>query len=91
MDLDRAGGGRELRRKRPSGGKRAGSDGLLKPGVSMEQARADLSSVARGLAQQYSDSNKWYTTASVSPQLEFRWGRRGLRWRFCLVRWDCCC
>jgi hypothetical protein len=37
--------------------------GRLKPGVSMEQAKADLNSVARGLAQQYADSNKWYTTA----------------------------
>jgi putative ABC transport system permease protein len=49
--------------------------GRLKPGVSMEQAKADLSSVARGLAQQYADSNKWYTTASVVPQLEFEVGK----------------
>lgn len=49
--------------------------GRLKPGVSLEQARADLSSVARGLAQQYADSNKWYTTASVVPQLEFEVGK----------------
>jgi putative ABC transport system permease protein len=49
--------------------------GRLKPGVSMEQARADLSSVARGLAQQYADSNKWYTTASMVPQLEFEVGK----------------
>src|SRR5882757_4748514 len=49
--------------------------GRLKPGVSMDQARADLSSVARGLAQQYADSNKWYTTALVIPQLEFEVGK----------------
>ena len=49
--------------------------GRLKPGVSMEQARADLTSVTRGLAQQYADSNKWYTTASVVPQLEFEVGK----------------
>jgi predicted permease len=49
--------------------------GRLKPGVSMEQAKADLNSVARGLAQQYADSNKWYTTASVVPQLEFEVGK----------------
>jgi predicted permease len=60
--------------------KQRGEDGIevigrLKPGVSMEQARADLSSVARGLAAQYSDTNKWYTTARVLPQLEFEVGK----------------
>jgi predicted permease len=49
--------------------------GRLKPGVSVEQAKADLSSVARGLAAQYSDTNKWYTTARVLPQLEFEVGK----------------
>lgn len=49
--------------------------GRLKPDVSKEQARTDLSSVARGLAQQYADSNKWCTTASVVPQLEFEVGK----------------
>jgi predicted permease len=44
--------------------------GRLKPGVMLEQAKADLSSVARGLAVQYSDTNKWYTTAKVIPELE---------------------
>jgi putative ABC transport system permease protein len=49
--------------------------GRLKPGVTVEQAKADLSSVARGLAAQYSDTNKWYTTAAVTPQLEFQVGK----------------
>jgi predicted permease len=49
--------------------------GRLKPGVSMEQAKADLGSVARGLAAQYADTNKWYTTARVIPQLEFQVGK----------------
>ena len=49
--------------------------GRLKPGVTVEQAKADLSSIARGLAAQYSDSNKWYTTARVIPQLEFEVGK----------------
>ena len=49
--------------------------GRLKPGVTMEQARADLSSIARALAAQYSDTNKWYTTARVLPQLEFEVGK----------------
>ena len=52
--------------------------GRLKPGVSMEQAKADLSSVARGLAAQYSDTNKWYTTARVLPQLEHEVGKTRL-------------
>jgi predicted permease len=49
--------------------------GRLKPGVTVEQATADLSSVARGLARQYSDTNKWYTTARALPQLEFQVGK----------------
>ena len=49
--------------------------GRMKPGVTVEQAKADLSSVARGLATQYSDTNKWYTTARVLPQLEFEVGK----------------
>ena len=49
--------------------------GRLKPGVSIEQAKADLSSVARGLATQYADTNKWYTTASLVPQLEYEVGK----------------
>lgn len=57
-----------------------GQDGLevigrLKPGVTVEQARANLSSVARGLATQYSDTNKWYTTAAVTPELEHLVGK----------------
>jgi predicted permease len=48
--------------------------GRLRPGVTREQARADLSGIARGLAAQYSDTNKWYTTAAVTPQLEFEVG-----------------
>jgi predicted permease len=46
--------------------------------VSIEQAKADLSSVARGLAAQYSDTNKWYTTATVVPQLEYEVGKTRL-------------
>ncbi len=49
--------------------------GRLKPGVSIAQANADLSSVARGLAAQYPDSNKWYTTARLVPQLESEVGK----------------
>ena len=57
-----------------------GQDGLevigrLKPGVTLAQARADLSSVARGLAAEFSDTNKWYTTAAVTPELEHLVGK----------------
>ena len=57
-----------------------GADGIevigrLKPGVTVAQANADLSSVARALATQYSDTNKWFTTARVLPQLEYEVGK----------------
>jgi predicted permease len=48
--------------------------GRLKPGVSMEQAKADLSIVARGLAARYADTNKWYTTATIMPELQYQVG-----------------
>jgi predicted permease len=48
--------------------------GRLKSDVTQKQARSDLSSVARGLAAEYPDSNKWYTTALVVPELEYQVG-----------------
>src|SRR6202034_1174937 len=36
--------------------------GRLKPGVTLQQAKADLDVVAAGIARQYPDTNKWYTT-----------------------------
>jgi len=44
--------------------------GRLKPGVSEDQARADLSLIARNLARQYPDTNKQYYSALVKPELE---------------------
>ena len=44
--------------------------GRLKPGVTPEQARADLSHIDRNLATQYTETNKFYTGAQVRPELE---------------------
>jgi putative ABC transport system permease protein len=44
--------------------------GRLKPGVSVEQAKADLSIIAGNLAMQYPDTNKQYGSALVKPELE---------------------
>ncbi len=44
--------------------------GRLKPGMSMAQANADLSVIAKSLAVQYPESNKQFAGAIVIPQLE---------------------
>jgi predicted permease len=44
--------------------------GRLKPGVPIEQARADLNAIAQALARQYPDSNSNDRQASVRPALE---------------------
>ena len=44
--------------------------GRLKPGVSMEQAKADLAVIARNLAAQYPDTNRHFVGAVVKPQLD---------------------
>jgi len=44
--------------------------GRLKPGVTRDQARADLSHIDRNLATQYTETNKFYTGAQVRPELE---------------------
>jgi predicted permease len=48
--------------------------GRLKPGVTVEQAKADLSVIAGSLARQYPDNNKPYTSALVEPELEHMTG-----------------
>ena len=44
--------------------------GRLKAGVTAEQAKADLSLIAAGLARQYPDSNKRYSSALVESELQ---------------------
>ncbi|HUI42786.1 MAG TPA: ABC transporter permease [Terriglobia bacterium] len=44
--------------------------GRLKPGVSLEQARADLDVIAAALAKQYPDTNTNHRRASVRPALQ---------------------
>jgi predicted permease len=44
--------------------------GRLKPGVTVEQAKVELSLIAGNLARQYPDNNKWYTSALVEPELQ---------------------
>ena len=43
--------------------------GRLKPGITVEQAKADLSLIAGNLARQYPDNNKQFTSALVEPEL----------------------
>lgn len=61
--------------------------GRLKPGVSMGQATADLSVIARNLAAQYPDSNKHYSSAKVITLLDYTVGdtRSALRMLFAAV------
>ena len=44
--------------------------GRLKPGVSIERARADLDVIAQALAKQYPDTNTNSARASVRPELQ---------------------
>jgi predicted permease len=55
--------------------KSRGSDALriigrMKAGVTIEQVHADLNVIARNVAAQYPDTNKWYTTSAVTPELK---------------------
>ena len=44
--------------------------GRLRPGVTVEEAKADLSVIAGNLARQYPDNNKHFTSALVEPELQ---------------------
>jgi predicted permease len=61
--------------------------GRLRPGVSRQQATADLSVIARNLAAQYPDSNSHRLSAKVIPQIEALVGdtRPALRMLFAAV------
>ncbi len=58
--------------------------GRLRPNITLEQAKVELDVIARNLAKQYPDSNKWYTTALVKPEFEHLVGdtRPGLQMLF---------
>jgi len=61
--------------------------GRMKPGVTVDQAQADLAVIVRNLAQQYPDTNKKMNGAVVVPELEHMVGntRPALRILFCAV------
>ena len=61
--------------------------GRLRPGVSVDQAAADLTVIERRLAAQYPDDNAHYTSANVLPQLNVLVGdtRSALRILFAAV------
>jgi predicted permease len=61
--------------------------GRLRPGVSRQQATADLSVIARNLAAQYPDDNSHRVSAKVIPQIEALVGdtRSALRTLFAAV------
>ena len=67
--------------------------GRLRTGVTVEQAKADLSVIAGNLARQYPDNNKQYTSALVEPELAHLTGdtRPALRVLFGAVYPSCCC
>jgi predicted permease len=60
--------------KDPTTGQRGfdilGVIGRLKPGVTVAQAKADLSLIAGNLARQYPDNNKQFSSALVEPELQ---------------------
>jgi predicted permease len=64
-----------------------GAIGRLKPGVSQDQAQADLSLVAANLAREYPDTNKQYYSALVKPELQYLTGdiRPAMRLLFAAV------
>lgn len=49
----------------------------LRPGVTVEQAKSDLSVIAANLARQYPDNNKQYYSALVEPELTHITGDTG--------------
>jgi len=44
--------------------------GRIKPGVTLDQARADISHIDSNMAAQYPETNKFYASAQVKPELE---------------------
>jgi len=48
--------------------------GRLKPGISKQQATADLTAIAQALSTQYPNSNKYYTQMRALPMLDYMVG-----------------
>jgi putative ABC transport system permease protein len=61
--------------------------GRLKPGVTVDQAKADMSLIAGNLAKQFPADNKHYSSALVEPELEHMTGdtRPAMRMMFAAV------
>ena len=66
--------------------------GLLKPGVSLDQANAETTTIRRRFAAAYPDTNKQFNTGQVQPLLEtFTPGRCAARSGRCWgSAWACC-
>jgi predicted permease len=59
--------------------------GRLKPGVTMEQATADVTAIARALAAQDPDHNKYMTVTRVRPQVEYMVGESARALKLLLI------
>ncbi len=66
--------GNQMEGKNPSGKQRGWNQldviGRLAPGVSLEQARAEMQTIQQGLAARFPDEDKSETSVSVKPELE---------------------
>jgi hypothetical protein len=64
--------------------------GRLKPGVTLQQAQADMDTVAHGLAETYPDADKGSGIALFRCSRTW-WATSGRFCWCCWRRWDLCC